>query len=219
MGLLQMLMPLVQAGGKFLRNGANKGGSGASVGGFAGVVAGVSDLPRELAAIASQGQFSGSAGHRSAGGADQLGKIAMTAKLLGMVKPSSGTMNLTVEKFKKETVGQASAEQAGMARNVLAGNVLTTSVGKMMQTKMGESYDLKAKKSIFNRTVTHTLHAKDKFVIAGPDRTIIIDSSGITIKTKHLKVKAPKVDFTAGAPDQVDALKSDKPFVQDCKGK
>ncbi|KIN75117.1 Vgr ImpA family type VI secretion-associated protein [Sulfitobacter noctilucae] len=219
MGLLQMLMPLVQAGGKFMQKGANKSGAGDGVGGFAGIVAGVSDLPNELASIVAKGQFSGSGGHRTAGGADQLGKGAMMGRLLQMIMPSSGTMNLTVEKYKKETVGAGSTEQVGLAKNVLVGNVLTTSVGKMMQTKVGEDYDLETKKSIFSRTRKHTLHAKDKFVIGGPGGTIIIDSSGITIKTKHLKVKSPKVDFTSGAPDQVDALKSDKPFAQDCKGK
>ncbi|MBM1691277.1 type VI secretion system Vgr family protein [Sulfitobacter geojensis] len=219
MGLLKMLMPLVQAGGKFMKKGANKAGSGAGVGGFAGVVAGVSDLPNELAAIAMKGQFTGSGGHRSAGGADQLGKGATMARLLQMIMPSTGTMNVTVEKYKKETVGAGSTEQVGLAKNVLVGNVLTTSVGKLMQTKVGEDYDLETKKSIFSRTRKHTLHAKDKFVIGGPGGTIIIDNSGITIKTKHLKVKSPKVDFTSGAPDQVDALKSDKPFAQDCKGK
>ncbi|MFK7836762.1 MAG: type VI secretion system Vgr family protein [Sulfitobacter sp.] len=219
MGLLKMLMPLVQAGGKFMKKGANKSGAGASVGGFAGIVAGVSDLPNELASIAMKGRFSGSGGHRNAGGADQLGKGAMMGRLLQMIMPSSGTMNVTVEKFKKETIGQGATEQVGLAKNVLVGNVLTTSVGKMMQTKVGEDYDLETKKSIFSRTSKHTLHAKDKFVIGGPGGTIIIDSSGVTIKTKHLKVKSPKVDFTSGAPDQVDALKSDKPFAQDCKGK
>jgi type VI secretion system secreted protein VgrG len=32
-------------------------------------------------------------------------------------------------------------------------------------------------------------------------------------------VKSPSVDFQSGSPDQLDALKSDKPFVQECKGK
>lgn len=218
-GLLQMLMPLVQAGGKFMKRGAQKSGTEAGVGGFAGIVAGVSDLPNELAAITSKGQFAASGGHRKAGGADQLGKASMMGNLLSMIMPATGTMNLTVEKFKKETVGAGSSEQVGLAKNVLVGNVMTTSVGKMMDTKVGESYDLEALESIFNRTKKHTLHAKEKFIIGGPGGTIIIDSSGVTIKTKHLKVKSPKVDFTSGAPDQVDALSSDKPFAQDCKGK
>ena len=218
-GLLQMLMPLVQAGGKFMQKGVQKAGAGSGVAGFAGIVAGVSDLPRELAAIAMKGQFTGSGGHRHAGGAEQLGKGAMMGRLLQSIMPSTGTMNLTVEKYKKETVGQGSTEQVGLAKNLLVGNVLTTSVGKLMQTKVGEDYDLEAKKSIFSRTRKHTLHAKDKFIIGGPGGTIIIDNSGITIKAKHLKIKSPKVDFTSGAPDQVDALSSDKPFAQDCKGK
>lgn len=217
MGLLQMLLPLVQAGGKFLNKGVNKAGVGGETPGFAGIVAGVTDLPNELAALTSNGQFGGSGQHRDIGGADQLGKGGALARLLSMIMPGSGVFNLTVEKFKKETVGQASTEQVGLAKNVLVGNVLTTSVGKKQITMVGEDYELESKKTIFNRTTTHTLHAKEKFVIAGPGGTIIIDSSGVTIKTKHLKVKSPKVDFTSGAPDQVDALATDKPFAQECK--
>ena len=95
---------------------------------------------------------------------------------------------------------------------------MTTSVGKMMKTKVGEDYELETKKSIFNRTVKHTLHAKDKFIIGGPGGTIIIDKNGVTIKARKLNIKAPAVNFLSGSPDQVDALKSDKAFVQKCKG-
>ncbi len=219
MGLLQMLMPLVQAGGKFMKKGGQKGGAGSGVDGFAGIVAGVSDLPSELAAIQQKGGFSSSGGHRSAGGAAQLGQGSIMGKLLSLVMPASGTMNVTVERFKKETIGQGSTEHVGLTKNTVVGNGMFSSVGKLMQTKVGEDFDLEAKKSIFNRTAKHTLHAKEKFIIGGPGGTIIIDKSGVTIKTKHLKVKAPKVDFSSGSPDQVDALKSDKPFVQECKGK
>lgn len=218
-GLLQMLMPLVQAGGKFLTKGGQKAGAPGSVMTFAGAVAGVADMPRELAAISQKQSFTASDGHRNAGGAAQLMQGAIMSKLLSKLMPSSGTLTTTVEKYRKDTIGQAATEQIGVAKNTLVGQVMTTSVGKLMKTKVGEDYDLETKKSIFSRTKKHTLHAKDKFVIAGPGGTIIIDSGGITIKTKHLKVKSPKVDFTSGAPDQVDALKSDKPFVQDCKGK
>lgn len=218
-GLLQMLMPLVQAGGKLLRKGGQKAGAPGSVMTFAGGIAGVADMPSELAAIAQKQSFSSSGDHRTAGGAAQLGQGAIMSKLLSLVMPSSGSMTTTVEKYKKDTIGQAATEQIGFAKNTVVGQVMTTSVGKMMKTKVGEDYDLETKKSIFSRTKKHTLHAKDKFVIAGPGGTIIIDNGGITIKTKHLKIKSPKVDFSSGAPDQVDALKSDKPFVQDCKGK
>ncbi|MCK0122688.1 type VI secretion system tip protein VgrG [Loktanella sp. F6476L] len=218
-GLLQMLMPLVQAGGKMLTKGGQKSGAPGSVMTFASGVSGVLDMPKELAAIAQKKALSSSGGHRSAGGAAQLAQSAIMSKLLSMLMPSSGSMNTTVEKFKKDTIGQAATEQIGVAKNTVVGQVMTTSVGKLMKTKVGEDYDLEAKKSIFSRTTTHTLHAKDKFVIAGPGGTIIIDKGGITLKTKHLKIKSPKVDFSSGAPDQVDALKSDKPFVQDCKGK
>ncbi|MEJ6404138.1 type VI secretion system Vgr family protein [Yoonia sp. 2307UL14-13] len=218
-GLLQMLMPLVQAGGKFLKKGAQKGGAPGSVMTFAGGVAGVADMPKELAAIAQKQSFSGSGEHRSGGGAAQLLQGAIMSALLGKLMPETGSMNTTVERHKKDTIGQSATEQIGVAKNTVVGNVMTTSVGKLKKTKVGEDYELETKKSIFSRTRKHVLHAKDKFTIAGPGGTIIIDKSGITIKTKHLKVKSPKVDFTSGAPDQVDALKSDKAFVQDCKGK
>jgi type VI secretion system secreted protein VgrG len=219
LGLLQMLMPLVQAGGKFLKKNSNRASAGAGVGGFAGIVAGVSDMPNELAAIQQKAGFATSAGHRDEGGAAQLAEASTMGKLLSNIMPSSGTMNTTVERYHKLTVGQGASEQIGMAKNTLVGNVMSTSVGKLAVTKVGEDYELESKKSIFNRTKKHVLHAKEKFVIGGPGGTIIIDSSGVTIKTKHLKVKSPKVDFTSGSPDQVDALNSDKPFVQECKGK
>jgi len=219
MGLLQMLQPLIAAGGKFMKKGVNKSGSGGGTDTFAGDVSKVSDLANEMAAISSKAIFAASGAHRKGGGAEQVGTAAKMAGLLAKVMPASGTMNLTVERFKNETVGRASTEQVGIAKNVLVGNAMTTSVGKMMETKVGETYELEARKSIFNRTKTYTLQAKDKFVIGGPGGTIIIDNGGVTIKARQLKVKAPKVDFTSGSPDQVAALSTDKPFAQDCKGK
>lgn len=218
-GLLKMLQPLVAAGGKFMNKGAQKADAGSIVGKFAGILAGVSDMPNELAAIQSKMGFSGSGGHVAGAGSEQSSKSSAMAGLLSSIMPSTGTSSLTVEKHLKQTVGLSSSEQVGLAKNVLVGAVLTTSVGKLMKTAVGEDIDIEAKKSIFARTDKHTLHAKTKFVIGGPGGTIIIDNSGVTIKAKHLKVKAPKVDFTSGAPDQVDALNSDKPFAQDCKGK
>lgn len=218
LGLLQMLMPLVMAGGKFFRKGAQKAGAGGVVK-YAGDVAGVADLPKELAAILMTGDFGGTGGHRGEAGAAQHGAAAGMASLMDLIMPSSGTMSTTVEKFKKETVGEASTEQVGIAKNTLVGSVFTTSVGKLMKTKVGEDIDVEAKQSIFARTKKHTLQAKDKFIIGGPGGTIIIDKSGITIKAKTVKIKSPSVDFSSGSPDQVDALKSDKPFVQECKGK
>lgn len=217
-GLLMQLMPLVQAGGKFLKKGAQKAGAPGSVMTFAGGVAAVSDLPRELAAVAMNGEFGGSGAHRTGAGAAQTQKANVMSKLISMVMPSSGTQNLTVEKFQKTTVGQAQTEQIGIAKNTVVGQVMTTSVGKMMKTKVGEDYELETKKSIFNRTVKHTLHAKEKFIIGGPGGTIIIDKGGVTIKAKKIDFKAPAVNFSSGSPDQVDALKSDKAFAQECKG-
>jgi len=187
MGLLQMLQPLIAAGGKFMKKGVNKSGSGGGTDTFAGDVSKVSDLANEMAAISSKAIFAASGAHRKGGGAEQVGTAAKMAGLLAKVMPASGTMNLTVERFKNETVGRASTEQVGIAKNVLVGNAMTTSVGKMMETKVGETYELEARKSIFNRTKTYTLQAKDKFVIGGPGGTIIIDNGGVTIKARQLK--------------------------------
>ncbi|WP_308917993.1 type VI secretion system Vgr family protein [Jannaschia sp. LMIT008] len=219
LGLLQVLMPLVQAGGKFMQKNASRGQTGEGVGGFATGIAGVAAMPGELAAIAQKGMFAASGGHRDAGGAAQLGQAGIMSRLLGLVMPGGGTMSTVVERYLTTTVGQAATEQVGLAKNTVVGNVMSTSVGKLMTTKVGEDYELETKKSIFNRTVTHTLHAKEKFVIAGPGGSITIDKSGVTIRTKHLKVKSPSVDFTSGSPSQLDALSSDKAFVQECKGK
>ncbi|MBT0957403.1 type VI secretion system tip protein VgrG [Alphaproteobacteria bacterium KMM 3653] len=218
-GMLKMLQPLIAAGGKFMDSGAKKVDAGSLVIKFAGVLSGVSDLANELSAIQSKSGFASSGGHVTEAGAQQSAKSSAMGGLLSMIMPATGTNSVVVEKHQKTTVGLSSSEQVGIAKNVLVGGVLTTSVGKLMKTSVGEDIDIEAKKSIFARTDKHTLHAKTKFVIGGPGGTIIIDSSGVTIKAKHLKVKAPKVDFTSGAPDQVDALNSDKPFAQDCKGK
>ena len=218
--LLKMLAPLVGAGGKFLKQGANKvGATGGGIPSFAGVVQGVTDMPKELAAIMKKGSFSGSSAHKEDAGADQAATAASLGGLITSIMPATGTASTTVEKFRADTTGLASSEHVGVAKNTLVGGVFTTSVGQKMITRVGDSIDTEAKGSIFTRAVKHTLQAKEKFVIGGPGGTIIIDSSGVTIKTTHLKVKSPKVDFTSGAPDQVDALKSDKPFAQDCKGK
>ncbi len=212
------LMPRVQADVKMMKKGAQKVDAPPSVLGFAGGVASASDLPRELAAVAMNGEFGGSGGHRTGAGAAQTQKANIMSRLLSMIMPSLGTQNLTVEKFQKTTLGQAQTEQIGFAKNTVVGQVMTTSVGKMMKTKVGEDYELETKKSIFNRTVKHMLHAKDKLIIGGPGGTIIIDKGGVTIKAQKVDIKAPAVNFSSGSPDQVDALKSDKAFAQECKG-
>ncbi|MCU0800605.1 MAG: type VI secretion system tip protein VgrG [Rhodobacteraceae bacterium] len=217
--LLKALQPLVAAGGKMFKEGANKVGAPGIVTEFAGVVQGVADMAKEVAQVVTKGDFFGSAGHRSDAGGLQAKAAAFAAGLLDKVMPDSGTMTNTVEKFRSETTGLAATEQVGIAKNTVVGGVYTIGVGKMMKTVVGDSIDIEAKGSIFARTKKHTLHAKEKFVIAGPGGSITIDSSGITIKTPHLMVKSPSVDFSSGSPDQVDALKSDKPFVQECKGK
>ena len=173
----------------------------------------------EAASLLQKLSFAGSGGHPIGAGANQAAAGGWMGKLLSSILPSTGTLSTTVEKFRQDTVGIAASEQIGMVRNTVVGLAMLTSVGKLHKTVVGEDSPLEAKKSIFNRTVTHTLHAKEKFVIAGPGGSITIDQSGITIKALTLKVKCPSVDFTSGSPTQVEALKSDKPFVQECPAK
>jgi type VI secretion system secreted protein VgrG len=217
--LLKALQPLVAAGGKLFKEGANKVGAPGIVTSFAGDVQGVVDAAKEAAAVVTKGDFFGSAGHRTEAGGLQAKAASVAAGLLDKIMPSSGIMTTTVEKFRSDTTGLAATEQVGIAKNIVVGGIFTTGVGKTMKTIVGDAIDIEAKGSIFARTKKHTLHAKEKFVIAGPGGSITIDSSGITIKTPHLTIKSPSVDFQMGSPDQVDALKSDKPFVQECKGK
>jgi type VI secretion system secreted protein VgrG len=217
--LLKALQPLVAAGGKMFTQGANKIGAPGIVTEFAGAVQGVTDMAKEVAAVVTKGDFFGSAGHKTDAGGLQAKAASFAAGLLDKIMPDSGIMTTTVEKFRSETTGLAATEQVGIAKNVVVGGVYTTAVGKLMKTVVGEDLDIEAKKSIFARTPKHTLTANEKFVIAGPGGSITIDSAGITIKTPHLIVKSPSVDFQSGSPDQVAALQSDKPFVQECKGK
>ena len=217
--LLKALQPLVAAGGKMFKEGASKIGAPGAVTDFAGVVQGVTDMAKEVAAVVTKGDFFGSAGHKTEAGGLQAKAASFAAGLLDKIMPDSGIMTTTVEKFRSDTTGMAATEQVGIAKNVVVGGVYTTAVGKLMKTVVGEDLDIEAKKSIFARTAKHTLTATDKFVIAGPGGSITIDASGITIKTPHLTIKSPSVDFMSGSPDQVEALKSDKPFVQECKGK
>ncbi len=217
--LLKALQPLVAAGGKLFKEGANKVGAPGIVTAFAGEVQGVVDAAKEVAAVLTKGDFFGSAGHRTEAGGLQAKAATVAAGLLDKIMPDTGIMTTTVEKFRSDTTGLAVTEQVGIAKNIVVGGILTTGVGKTMKTIVGDAIDIEAKGSIFARTKKHTLHAKEKFVIAGPGGSITIDDSGITIKTKHLLIKSPSVDFQMGSPDQVDALKSDKPFVQECKGK
>ena len=215
-GLLGMLMPLLQAGGKLFRKSGQNAGL-EPVTGMGGYVAGGKDLPVEVMTLLGNAGFAQSGDHRSGQGVSQSGKAASLAGQIGSMIGGSGVLNSVIERFRTDTIGLARTEQIGLAKNTVVGNIMTTSVGKTMKLKVGEDYDLETKKSIFNRTVKHTLHAKEKFIIGGPGGTIIIDSSGVTIKARHLKIKSPNVDFSSGNPDQVAALNSDKAFVQECK--
>lgn len=216
-GLMSLLGPLVQASGKFFTKGANEAGAGRPVTSMSEGLSGLSDAAPEMASLMQKTDFIATAEHRSKAGALQSSAGALMGRLMGMIMPGSGSLSTTVENYRQDTTGIASSEQVGMAKNTVVGLTMLTSVGKLMKTLVGEDYSLEAKRSIFNRTVKHTLHAKEKFIIGGPGGTIIIDETGVTIKARRLQVKSPSVDFLSGAPDQVDALKTDKPFVQECK--
>lgn len=218
--LLKALQPLVAAGGKAFREGATKGGASGAITDFAGqVIQSVSDMAKEVAQVVTKGDFFGSGSHRSEAGVLQAKAAEFAAGLLEKIMPDSGISTTTIEKFASVTVGLAATEQIGGVKNSMVGLAYNIAVGKLFRLKVIGKIDIQAGESILARTKLHTLHAKEKFVIAGPGGSITIDSSGITIKTSHLMVKSPSVDFQSGSPDQLEALKSDKPFVQECKGK
>jgi len=128
-----------------------------------------------------------------------------------------GVMNNVVSNFRSDTTGVASVEQVGLTKVVNVGVASVEQVGKTKEVDVGTDLKISAKKSIFTRTKKHMLLAKDKFVIAGPGGSITIDNSGITIKAKRLVVRSPSVDFISGSPAQQEALKTDKPFAQECQ--
>jgi type VI secretion system secreted protein VgrG len=200
-----------------LKKGSNKIGAGGVLG-FAGDVAGVVDLAKEVASVVQKGSFAGSAEHKTGAGTAQSMAGKAVAALIDKIMPASGISTTTIEKFRSDTTGIAATEQVGVSKSILVGGMFTTSVGKLMKIFVGETLDIEAKKTIFARTKKHTLMANEKFIIAGPGGSITIDSSGITIKAIKIDIKSPNVNFTAGSPDQVEALSSDKPFVQECKG-
>jgi type VI secretion system secreted protein VgrG len=193
------------------------GQAGADIGDFGGAISGVVDAGKEIAAIAQKRIFGDSGDHKTIAGTAQAAAGKAVAALLDKIMPSSGIMTTTVEKFRSDTTGIASTEQVGAVKTTVVGGVYMIAVGAIMKILVGAKYDLQAGTSIMARTKKHTLTATEKFVISGPGGSITIDSSGITIKALKLDIKSPNVNFTAGAPDQVDALSSDKPFVQDCK--
>ena len=214
--VLKTVDALVSAGGKLLQKGASQAGGG-GIGGFAGEVAGVVDKAKEIAAVAQKKIFGDSGEHKTVAGTAQAAAGKLVASLLDKIMPASGIMTTTVEKFRSDTTGIASTEQVGVVKSTVVGGAYMIAVGMIMKVIIGKKYDLQAGDSIVARTKKHTLTAKDKFVIQGPGGSITIDSSGITIKAMKIDIKSPNVNFTAGAPDQVEALSSDKPFVQECK--
>jgi type VI secretion system secreted protein VgrG len=216
--VMKTVQALVKAGGQLLKKGSNKVGAGGVLG-FASDVAGVVDLGKEIASVVQKGQFAASGEHKTIAGTAQSAAGKAVGALLDKIMPSSGIMTTTVEKFRSDTTGIAATEQVGVSKSIVVGGVFATAVGKLMSIVVGDKLDIEAKKSIFARTKKHTLMANEKFVIAGPGGSITIDSSGIVIKAIKLEIKSPNVNFTAGSPDQVEALSSDKPFVQECKGK
>ena len=217
--LMKALKPLIAAGGKAFVEGANKGGAAGPISEFAGMIKGVADLAGEVAQVVTKGDFFGSSGHRSEQGTLQAKAAEFASGLLDKIMPNSGIATTTIEKFASVTVGLASTQQVGAVKNTMVGLAYNIAVGKLFKLKVIGKIDIQAGESILSRTKLHTLHAKEKFVIAGPGGSITIDGSSITIKTPHLIVKSPSVDFQSGSPDQLEALKSDKPFVQECKGK
>jgi type VI secretion system secreted protein VgrG len=212
-GLLGILGSIVSAGGSFMQKHAGQTGS-ESVMSFASAVAQVGQAAEGMS-MAANSAFSQAANHVKAGGTEQAAKGSIVGDLLSSLLPGSGLFSTVVEKFRSDTVGLARTEQIGLYKNTVVGHTQTTSVGKKKKELIGEDYDVEAKKSIFSRTTKHTLMAKERVVIGGPGGTIIIDSSGVTIKARHIWLKSPAVDIQTGSPDGA-TLTSEKPFVEDC---
>lgn len=216
--MLSFLSPLLQAGGRmFQRSGQRTGAT--AISDVAGDFTGDVNIANEAAMLLGNSGFQQSGAHRQAQGTAQASQAASLASRAAGLITGSGLLNSFVERIRTDTIGVARTEHIGIAKNTIVGDMQSTSVGKTKKLAVGETYDYEARQSIFGRTVNHTLSATDTFRIAGPGGTIIIDASGVTIKTNHFKVKSPSVDFTSGSPDQVEALRSDKPFVQECKEK
>ncbi|MEM6276890.1 MAG: type VI secretion system tip protein TssI/VgrG [Pseudomonadota bacterium] len=218
-GLFKVLQPLIVAGGKHMEKAVKKAGQGGSLAQYAKSLAKDDDLVAEAAAVRAASGLFGAEAYRSEGGKQQHGLGGILGGILGGVTKlgGSGSMNQIFERFLNNSVGIGSSEHVGVGKNLVVGNVFSTSVGKIMSTLVGEEHTLEAKKKIKAHTEEHVLLAKKKFTIAGPGGSITIDNAGVTIKTKHLVVKSPKVDFKSGSPGQVEALSTDKPFAQECK--
>lgn len=215
-GLLGMLGKVVSAGGAFMKKHDGKVGSG-GVSEFAGAIKAVG-AAAEASAVSSNSAFSAAGEHFADAGKNQTGKGNSIGGLLSKIMPSSGTLNVVIEKFRSDTIGMARTEQIGLYKNTVVGHTLSQSVGKKKRELIGEDFDFEAKKSIFSRTKKYTMMGKDKVVIGGPGGTIIIDNSGVTIKARHIWFKTPQLDIQGGSPDAT-TLSSDKPFAQDCSKK
>jgi len=215
-GLLGMLGKVVSAGGAFMKKHDGKVGSG-GVSEFAGAVKAVG-AAAEASAVSANSAFTAAGEHFTDAGKNQTGKGNSIGGLLSKIMPSSGTLNVVIEKFRSDTIGLARTEQIGLYKNTVVGHTLSQSVGKKKRELIGEDFDFEAKKSIFSRTKKYTMMGKDKVVIGGPGGTIIIDNSGVTIKARHIWFKTPQLDIQGGSPDAT-TLSSDKPFAQDCSKK
>ncbi|WP_103258931.1 type VI secretion system Vgr family protein [Tabrizicola aquatica] len=186
------------------------GNGGLVLGALAGLVTAGSAFMRKhgSAAGAPVGSFASAMGGMVAA---VPGMQGLFGKLLG----GSGSLNTVIEKFRSDTIGIARTEQIGLYKNTVVGHTQSLSVGKKHVAVIGEDYDLEAKASIFTRTRKHTEMATEKIVIGGPGGTIIIDASGVTIKARAIRLKAPAIDMTSGSPNEAQ-LASDKPYNQDC---
>ena len=216
--MLGLIGPLMQAGGRLLSRGGAEAGA-EPVAGMGGHLSGAAEAGAEVSSLLGWAGFRRSGRHRPDQGVEQAAAASALGAKVGALMMGRGTLTSFVERFRNDTVGLSRSEQVGLVKSTVVGNVQKTAVGKLKTLVVGEDYDYEARRSIFGRTTRHTLTAKERFVVSGPGGSITIDASGITIRTKHLKVRSPRVDFLSGSPDQTAALQSDKPFVEECRGK
>ena len=218
--MLGLIAPVMQAGGPPAEPGRQRGGRLPRRGHGRAPLGGGRDRGGGLLAPRAGRAFAARGNHHPDQGVEQSAAAAsVLGAKVGALMMGRGTLTSFVERFRNDTVGLSRSEQVGLVKSTVVGNVQKTAVGKLKTLVVGEDYDYEARRSIFGRTTKHTLTAKERFVVSGPGGSITIDASGITIRTKHLKVRSPRVDFLSGSPDQTTALQSDKPFVEECKDK
>lgn len=136
-GLFGMLAGLVGGAGAAMKAGAEEAGDETATA-FVGGLAEAGVAGEALSAGGSATFLSAGANRKIAGAAQASAGTALGA-LLSKVMPTSGIMNVIVEKAKSETIGVASTQQVGVIKNTMVGAIQNTTVGKNSNTTVGDT--------------------------------------------------------------------------------